>query len=193
VLTPRRVALAAAEACWEGLLGLPPVKRVRLAGVLVARALGTDSSLFSLSHTLGGLGGGRHCRLSVSFSSVRSRVRSSSQVGERKVREVVEIRYSPTTRPRKSPALGILDASGMYLGFVLQTTPTHSSRISNATTCTAQFYLCLRRSVACHERVSAWTRSILRRRLQTKHGRAKDSLLCSLRQQNTAPGHFHGF
>jgi hypothetical protein len=95
VLTPRRVALAAAEACWEGLLGLPPVKRVRLAGVLVARALGTDSSLFSLSHTLGGLGGGRHCRLSVSFSSVRSRVRSSSQVGERKVREVVEIRYSP--------------------------------------------------------------------------------------------------
>jgi hypothetical protein len=27
VLTPRRVALAAAEACWEGLLGLPPVKK----------------------------------------------------------------------------------------------------------------------------------------------------------------------
>jgi hypothetical protein len=125
VLTPRRVALAAAEACWEGLLGLPPVKRVRLAGVLVARALGTDSSLFSLSHTLGGLGGGRHCRLSVSFSSVRSRVRSSSQVGERKVREVVEIRYSPTTRPRKSPALGILDASGMHLGFKqLERSPT---------------------------------------------------------------------
>ena len=184
--------MAAAEACWEGLLGLPPVRRVRLAGFLVARA-GDDFFAISLSHTLGGLGGGRHCRLSVSFSSVRSRVRSSSQVGERKVREVVEIRYSPTTRPRKSPALGILDASGMHLGFVLQTTPTHSSRISNATTCTTQFYLCLRRSVACHERVSAWTRSILRRRLQTKHGRAKDSLLCSLRQQNTAPGHFHGF
>ena len=31
VLTPRRVALAAAEACWEGLLGLPPVKRMRIS------------------------------------------------------------------------------------------------------------------------------------------------------------------
>ena len=31
MLTPRRVALAAAEACWEGLLGLPPVKRMRIS------------------------------------------------------------------------------------------------------------------------------------------------------------------
>jgi hypothetical protein len=115
VLTPRRVALAAAEACWEGLLGLPPVKRVQLAGFLVVRA-GDGFFAVSLSHTLGGLVGGRHCRLSVSFSSVRSRVRSSSQVGERKVREVVEIRYSPTTKPRKSAALGIPGASGMQIG-----------------------------------------------------------------------------
>jgi len=34
VLTPRRVALAAAEACWEGLLGLPPVKECVLAEFL---------------------------------------------------------------------------------------------------------------------------------------------------------------
>lgn len=39
VLTPRRVALAAAEACWEGLLGLEAaVKSVRLAfGIFAAQ------------------------------------------------------------------------------------------------------------------------------------------------------------
>lgn len=62
---------------------------MRLAVVLVARAAKDGISAFSLSHTLGGSGGVLgHCRLSVSVSSVRSRVRSSSQGrADRKVRK----------------------------------------------------------------------------------------------------------
>jgi hypothetical protein len=71
VLTPRRVALAAAEALAEGLLGLP-VKEDELAKVLaVARCRAVSktkiSASASLSHT-SVLGGGRHLELSLSAS-----------------------------------------------------------------------------------------------------------------------------
>ena len=74
MLTPRRVALAAAEALAEGLLGLPVKEKLVSRGSRRRAVPKTKiSASASLSHT-SVLGGGRHCRLSVS-SSVRSRVR----------------------------------------------------------------------------------------------------------------------
>lgn len=73
VLTSRRVALAAAEACWEGLLGLPPVKKMEVSMRSLLIPLSRDRAqksrwghFFRDSHTLGVRLGGRHCRWSES-------------------------------------------------------------------------------------------------------------------------------
>lgn len=101
MLTPRRVALAAAEALAEGLLGLPVKEKLVSRGSrrrAVSKTMISASAL--LSHT-SVLGGGRHCRLSVSLS-VRSRVRSS--VVSRKA-EIAKVRNSLQTTVPQSKRL----------------------------------------------------------------------------------------
>ena len=62
MLTPRRVALAAAEALAEGLLGLPVKEKLVSRGSRRRAVPKTKiSASASLSHT-SVLGGGRHCR-----------------------------------------------------------------------------------------------------------------------------------
>ena len=129
VLTPRRVALAAAEACWEGLLGLPPVRenaisrcscRTRWARFLRHLAVAYPWWLrwCSWRQTLSIVG-------VVVVGTVAGEVVVASRGTEKF--EVVEIRYSPTTRPRNQPALGAVHASGirMHVEVNSQTSPTH--------------------------------------------------------------------
>lgn len=103
MLTPRRVALAAAEALAEGLLGLPVKEKLVSRGSRRRAVSKTKiSASASLSHT-SVLGGGRHCRLSVS-SSVRSRVRVVEVVASRKA-EIAKVRNSlQTTVPQSRQA-----------------------------------------------------------------------------------------
>jgi hypothetical protein len=91
VLTPRRVALAAAEALAEGLLGLP-VKEDELAEVLVvARGAQCQRRKFPLLCFIVAYQCSwwwKTCRLSVS-SSVRSRVKGRRR---RRKAEIAEVR-----------------------------------------------------------------------------------------------------